>query len=94
MDTIMPSFLIGSSSNLQVTRTVLESWTSSNSGHVSPLTSELPTLEHREKCCGHDNAFIFDRIFFKLADNEDRHKISDKFDFGPARTIHFGVTCP
>ena len=29
-----------------------------------------------EKCCDDPNAFIFDRIFFKLGGNEDRHKIS------------------
>ena len=30
----------------------------------------------------------------KLADNMDRHKISDEFEFPPDRTIDFGVTCP
>ena len=29
-----------------------------------------------------------------LADNLERHKISDKFKFGPDQTIDFGVTCP
>ena len=26
--------------------------------------------------------------------NEDRHKISDKFELGPYLINHFGVTCP
>ena len=30
----------------------------------------------------------------KLADNTDRHKISDEFEFQPDWTIDFGVTCP
>ena len=30
----------------------------------------------------------------KLADNMDRHKISDEFEFPPDRTIDFGNTCP
>ena len=38
-----------------------------------------------------DFIFIFDWIFVKLAGNEDTHKISDEFDFGPDRTIHLGV---
>ena len=46
------------------------------------------------KCCLHASSFIFDRITIKVAGNQDRHKSSDKFDFGPDRTTHFGVTCP
>ena len=30
----------------------------------------------------------------KVADNLDRHKIPDEFEFRQNRTIHFGVTCP
>ena len=30
----------------------------------------------------------------KLADNMDRHKISDEFKFRQDRTIDFAVTCP
>ena len=38
--------------------------------------------------------FIFDRIFVRLADNEDSHKILEAFYFGADRTIHMGLTCP
>ena len=38
--------------------------------------------------------FIFERIIIKLAGNQDRHKSSVEFDFGPNQTTHFGVTCP
>ena len=46
------------------------------------------------KCCLHASSFIFDRIIIKVVGNQDRHKSSDKFDFGPDQTTHFGVTCP
>ena len=46
MDMITTLFLIGSSANLQVTRTAIKSWTSSNSGHIFPFTLELPALKH------------------------------------------------
>ena len=36
----------------------------------------------------------FDRIFIRLAGNEDSHKILDVFDFGADRIIHMRVTCP
>ena len=36
----------------------------------------------------------FNRIFVKLAGNEDRHKISDEFEFGLGQTFHYGVIRP
>ena len=38
-------FLIQSFLNLQVTRTCIKSWTSSNFGQIGPLTTELAALE-------------------------------------------------
>ena len=46
------------------------------------------------KWCRHAILFIFDRIIIKIAGNQDRHKSSVKFDFGPNQTTHFRVTCP
>ena len=46
------------------------------------------------KCYLHASSFIFDRIITKVADNQDRHKSSDEFDFGPDQTTHLGVTFP
>ena len=46
------------------------------------------------KCCLHASSFIFDQIIIKVADNQDRHKSSDEFDFRPDQTTNFGVTCP
>ena len=46
------------------------------------------------KCCLHASSFIFDRIIIKVAGNQDRHKSSKEFDFGPDQTANFGVTRP
>ena len=46
------------------------------------------------KCCLHARSFIFDRIIIKVAGNQDRHKSSNEFDFGPDQNTNFGVTCP
>ena len=37
---------------------------------------------------------IFDWIIIKLTGNQDRHKISDEFEFWPHLSIYFGITCP
>ena len=83
--------LIRSFLYLQVTRTCIKSRTSSNFGQLGPLTMQLAALEvkkisHRlkmRKWCLHASSFIFDRLIIKVASNQDRHKISGKFDFGP-----------
>ena len=49
VSTLAPSFLIGSSSFLQVTRTTIKAWMSSNFGRIPPLTSELAALERLKK---------------------------------------------
>ena len=46
---LAPSFLIESSSYLQVTRTTIISQTSSNLGQIGPRTEELAALERLEK---------------------------------------------
>ena len=63
---------------------------------------ELAALERLKKSyrllmgkwCLHASSFIFDRILIKVAGNQDRHKSSVEFDFGPNQTTHFGVTYP
>ena len=47
--TLAPSFLIGSSSYLQVTRTSITSRTSSKFGQIGSRTAELAALERLEK---------------------------------------------
>ena len=46
------------------------------------------------KWCLHLFSVVFDPILFILAGNEDRHKISDEFEFRPDRTTDYGVSCP
>ena len=45
------------------------------------------------KWCLHASSFNFDQILIKVAGNQDRHKSSVEFNFGPNQTTHFGVTC-
>ena len=49
MTTLAPSFLIGSSLFLQVTRTTIKSRVGSKFGKIGPGTYELAALEHLEK---------------------------------------------
>ena len=49
VSTLAASFLIGSSSYLQVTRTSITSRTSSKFGQIGPRTAEVAALEHPEK---------------------------------------------
>ena len=49
MNTLGPSFLIGSSSYLQVTRTTIISQTNSNLGKIRPRTAQLAALDSLEK---------------------------------------------
>ena len=91
-------FIIRSFLYLQVTRTCITSRTSSNFGQIGSLTTELAASKKiprliMGKWCRHASSFIFDQIIIKVAGNQDSHKISDEFDFGPDQTTHFGVTC-
>ena len=49
MSSLALSFLIGSSSYLQVTRTFIISRTSSKFGQIGPRTAELAAFERLEK---------------------------------------------
>ena len=46
------------------------------------------------KWCLHASSFIFDRIIIKVAGNQDMHKSSVEFDFGPIQTTHFWSYLP
>ena len=94
-------FLIRSFLYFQVTRTCIKSRMSSNFGQFGRLTTELAALERLKnfpytmgKWCHHASSFIFNRIVITVAGNQDRHKSTDEFDFGPDQTTNFGVTCP
>ena len=88
VNTLAPSFLNQSSSFLQVTRTCMKARMSSNFGQIPTPTPELSALARLK------GPFIFDRIFFILAGNEDTHNISDEFEIRPDRTKDCGVSCP
>ena len=49
VNVLAPSFLIGSSSFLQVMSTILKSWTSSKFDQIRQWTAELAALERLEK---------------------------------------------
>ena len=49
LSTLVPTFLIGSSSFFQVMRTTIKACMSSNLGRIPPLTSELVALERLKK---------------------------------------------
>ena len=69
---------------------------SSSSGQIGLLTLELLVSAETLHIwlCPEYILISFNWNFMKLADNQDRHKISDEFDFQPDWTIDFGVTCP
>ena len=76
---------------LQITRTGIKSQTNSMLAQLRLLAWEFPTLEglmNLGKGWPDDSDFSFDRIFIRLAGNENSHKILDEFVFGTNRTIH------
>ena len=83
---LVPSFLDGSSSFLQLTSTTKKAWISFNVGKITSLTSELAALECQK------NHFYW--IFFIIAGNKDAHKISNGFEIQPDPTLDCGVSCP
>ena len=48
MTTVVPSFLDGSSSFLQITRPTIKAWMGLNFGKIPSLTSELAALERQK----------------------------------------------
>ena len=95
--TIATSIFFRSTSILQVTSRGKKSRSSSIISKIDSFRLELSVLKcflSIGKCCHHRSGFSFYQINFILADNEDRHKISVKFDFGLNWIIHPGLTCP
>ena len=106
MTTLAPSFLIGSSFFLQVTRTTIISQMGSKFGRIPPgtiRTDELAAFEclgkipvglQWEKCCDHSSALISEWIFFIFAGNKINHISMDEFEFQQDSITDLGVTCP
>ena len=75
MTTLVPSFLNGSSSFLQVTRTTIKAWMTLLFCQILQLTTELAAFEYLKI-----NVFFSVAIalpLFKLADKEKMHNILD-----------------
>ena len=93
----MASFLIGSSSFLQVTRTTIKAWISSNFGGISPLTVELAALERLKKTYKLVStlapSFLFGSSSF-FAGNKGKYIVSDEFEISPIPSMECGVSCP
>ena len=103
MNTLAPSFLIGSSSYLQVRRTSITSRTSLKFGQIGPRTAELAALERLEKSLktydGRNLVSTLAPSFFKsiiliIAGNEDMHESLDEFKFLPDAITNSRVICP
>ena len=86
MNTIAPAFLIGSSSFLQVTRTYMKAWTSSNFNLIPPPTPELSALARLKNCCEHSSAYSFDWIFFIFQVMRTTIKSGQRSNFGQIRS--------
>ena len=87
-------FLIRSFSYLQVTRTYISAWMSSNFGQIPLLTMELAALERLKNWCRHFFSVAIDQIHSKFVGNEDMHNISNEFEFRPDWTTDYRVICP
>ena len=90
--------LIWSLSNLLITKTGIKCQMSTNLGCVRLFTSYLPLSIPIdfvwEEWCLHLFSVTMNSVSIKLTGNEDRHKISDEFEFWSYLPSHFGVTCP
>ena len=76
-------------------------WTSVNckSSHTKcsqqhkVMNTHLPK-KSLEICCDHSGAFIFELIFFILADNKINYKSLNEFVFFQDSITYYGVSCP
>ena len=91
MATLSPSFLIGSSSVLQVRRPGIKAWM--NFRQIRKLTAELAALLHLKYQCLDFVSVAIDSNFFKFADKEEIHNILDEFEFWQDRTTDNRVSC-
>ena len=81
--------LIWSSLNLQVTKTCIKSWTSSNFGQIQTLIAELVALE----CLKNIPKSYNGKVILFLG-NKDMFKNYKRFDFWHIQTADIGGTKP
>ena len=100
--TLASSYLIGSSSFLQLTRTTIKSWMGLKFGRIRSGIYELAALELLENLhrltmgdlLVHSSAFNFELIFFILADKKDNYKSLNGLVFLQDPITYYGVSCP
>ena len=89
MNTLAPSFLIGSTSSLQVMRTCMKAWMISNFGQIPPPTLELSALARLKNCCEHSSPYILigSSSFFQVTRKTNKSRQSSNFgQMGPRDT--------
>ena len=92
---LQASSLIRSSSNLLITRTVIKFWAWSGQSLLIYLLFTGPSVTKMLwKIISPRYWLVLIRSSSSLQVTKDRHKVSDRFDFLPDWTIHFGGTCP
>ena len=94
VSTLSRLFRVRSFWYLQVMRTCIKAWMSSNFGQIPLLTWELAALERLKNRCCHIFSVAIDKIHFKFVGNEDIHNILHEFEFRPDWTTDYGVSCP
>ena len=98
MTTLAPSFSIGFSSFLEVTRITIKSRIYSKFGKIPPGNAELAALVSLEKypetLNGENGALIFGWIFFILAGKTDNYRSLDEFEFQLDPITYYTVSCP
>ena len=88
---LTPTFMIGSSSFLQVTKT--DGFEIPKDRTAELGSGKIPIYLLWEKCCDHSCTFIFDLIF-NIAGSKDKHKILDEFEFQAEPISDCGGNCP
>ena len=74
---------------MDIMRTCIKAWMSSNFGQIPLLTLELAALERLKIDVATFFSVAIDKIYFKFLGN-----ISDEFEFRPDRKTDYGVNCP
>ena len=96
VSTLAPSFLIGPSSSLQVTRTAIKSWMGLKCGKIGPEFVEFAALERLEKIpCTYNGRNVVTTLapsFF--AGDKDNNKSLHGYEFLQDLIADHGVSCP
>ena len=95
MSTLAPSFLIRSSSYLQVTRTSVTSRTRSKFGQIGPKSAEVAALERMKKIPktynGENDVITFSPLFLigSFSYLQDMYRSLNEFEIQPDATTGF-----